>query len=82
MPIPDEPRLLRRRMAMLGLDPYVTECGETQIFHEIERRCAECDVRKVCANDLKHRPHDAVWESYCPNAGVFNKLSDAWWLPH
>jgi hypothetical protein len=73
--------LLRWRMATLGLDPYLIECGETQAFHEIERRCAECDVRDACAMDLMGDPKNPLWESYCPNSRVIDALVKAWWLP-
>ena len=72
--------LLDCRMAMLGLDLYAIECGDSETFDKIKRRCTSCDFREDCAVDLKRDPNNPVWETYCPNSGAFNALAKAWWL--
>lgn len=74
--------LLECRMTMLGLDPYVIERDDRETFDLITQRCASCDCREACAVDLKRDPNNPVWESYCPNAGVFILLTEVWWRMH
>jgi hypothetical protein len=73
--------LLACRMAMLGLDFDAIARADRAILAEIRRRCAACDTRDACAVDLQRDPNNPVWESYCPNAPVFNALTATWWLP-
>ena len=72
--------LLDCRLAMLGLDLHVSKRGDSETFELIKRRCANCGVREACAVDLKRDPNDPVWETYCPNAGLLNALTEASWL--
>ena len=53
--------LLACRLAMLGLDPYVIECGDRETFDQIKRLCTSCDFREACAVDLKRDPNNPVW---------------------
>jgi hypothetical protein len=71
--------LLDCRMAMLGLDPHVIECGDRETFDQINRRCTRCGFREACTVDLKRDPNNPVWESYCPNSATLNALTEAWW---
>lgn len=81
--MPDEQLdLLHCRMEMLGLDVDAIERADRGAVDEIKRRCTSCDSREACVVDLKRDPNNPVWETYCPNSGVFNLLSEAWWLPH
>jgi hypothetical protein len=66
--------LLYCRMAMLGLDLYPTECGDSETFDKIRRRCASCGSREACAVDFERDPNNPAWQVYCPNVGVFNAL--------
>jgi hypothetical protein len=78
---PNEPdELLCCRMAMLGLDPSVIEAGDPEAFATIKRRCKRCEFREACTADLKRDPNNPVWESYCPNSGALNTLSEIWWV--
>ena len=72
--------LLECRMAMLGLDLNATDVGDPVMFDAIKQRCASCDCQEDCALDLQRDPNSPVWESYCPNAGAFIALAQAWWL--
>lgn len=73
-------KLLDRRLAMLGLNRHVIESGDGETFELIKRRCRTCGAPEACATDLKRDPNNPVWETYCPNAGVFNALLKARWL--
>ena len=73
-------KLLNRRLTMLGLDRHVIESGDGETFELIKRRCRTCGAPEACAVDLKRDPNNPVWETYCPNAGVFNALLKARWL--
>lgn len=64
--------LLYRRMAVLGLDLYTIECGYSQTFDKMKRRCANCRSRDACVADLQHDPKNSLWETYCPNSGVLS----------
>jgi hypothetical protein len=72
--------LLGCRLAMLGLDLHVIERGDRETFELIKRRCTNCGCREACALDLKRDPNDPVWETYCPNAGTLNAITEASWL--
>jgi hypothetical protein len=79
-PEPDD--LLDCRMAMLGLDLHAIECGNSETFEEIMRRCTSCGFREACAVDLKRDPNNPVWETYCPNSEALIALTEATWLTH
>jgi hypothetical protein len=66
--------LLYRRMAMLDL--HAIECGDSETFDEIKRRCATCSFWEACAVDLKRDPTNPVWEAYCPNSAELNALTE------
>ena len=68
--------LLYRRMALLGLDLHAVECGDSETFDEIKRRCATCGFWEACAVDLKRDPTNPVWEAYCPNSAELNALTE------
>ena len=72
--------LLSCRMAMLGLDLSAIESCGGQVFETIKRRCTHCDVREVCAVDIRRDPNDPVWETYCPNTATLVALPESWWL--
>ncbi len=77
---PENDDLLDCRLAMLGLDRHVIKQGDSETFELIRRHCKKCGVREACAVDLKRDPNNPVWETYCPNAGVLNRLTEAGWL--
>lgn len=76
----DHDDLLDCRMAMLGLDLYAIEAGDSETFDDIKRQCASCGCREVCAVDLKRDPNNPVWETYCPNSAALVALTEAQWL--
>jgi hypothetical protein len=74
--------LLDCRMAMLGLDLHEIERSDGETFNQIRRQCTSCGFRETCAVDLKRDPNNPVWETYCPNSGTLNALTETWWRTH
>jgi hypothetical protein len=69
--------LLRRRMALLALDPDEMATSEPAMFRELQIHCAQCESRKQCMLDFvrtSDQPDWQGWREYCPNGGTLNAL--------
>ena len=64
--------LLPRRMRSLDLDP---ERIEPAVMRDLQRCCASCDSKTLCAHELEDRPKGARWPKYCPNELTIGALS-------
>ncbi len=56
--------LLARRMHSLNLDPSKVEPA---VMRDLQRCCANCSSKTLCAHELEDRPKEARWPKYCPN---------------
>ncbi|HWL73492.1 MAG TPA: DUF6455 family protein [Burkholderiaceae bacterium] len=56
--------LLARRMHSLKLDPSRVEPA---VMRDLQRCCANCLSKTLCAHELEDRPKEASWPKYCPN---------------
>ena len=75
-----EVELMPRRLQQMGLDPgYVKVCG-TSIYQDLERVCATCKSRRLCARDLAKGDVESGMRSYCPNAPTIDALVVNWVL--
>jgi len=75
---PDEPELLRRRLATLHLDPDELAGSEPAMLRDLQRLCTMCRSRGRCARDFAQHAADPAWQGwrdYCPNAATLNMLS-------
>ena len=64
--------LLVRRMQSLNLDPSKVEPA---VLRDLQRCCAGCRSKALCAHELEDRPKGTSWPKYCPNEltiGVLN----------
>ena len=68
------------RLQLLGLDPgYVKVCCTTT-YQDLERACASCKSRRLCARDLARGDVESGMRSYCPNAPTIDALVVNWVL--
>lgn len=67
---PQATALLEERMRALGVTRADVEAVAHGVMGDLERTCATCGAKGVCAGDLARRPDDAAWTRYCPNAGM------------
>jgi len=72
--------LLLQRMSELGLNPDAIVRTQSELFDDLERRCALCEHRDVCIADLSQRRPDRARMDYCPNSVLLNALTEVWWL--
>jgi hypothetical protein len=56
--------LLLDRMRSLNLDPAKVEPA---VMRDLQRCCAGCLAKTLCAHELEDRPKGARWPQYCPN---------------
>ena len=70
-------RLLRCRMAALGLDGDALARTDRDTLEKLAQRCAGCEFPEGCADDLRDDPSSPVWEAYCPNSAVLTWLCGA-----
>jgi hypothetical protein len=69
--------LLRRRMAVLGVDPDGFSQIQVAIFRELQKSCSRCTQHGRCGYDLLRDaadPESSTWKGYCPNTEVLNML--------
>jgi hypothetical protein len=76
---PDAADLLLLRMTALDLDPEeISETGP-QTWRALQRVCAICESRTVCARDFTRNPAGSEWKEYCPNTGTLMALDASPW---
>lgn len=64
---PDTTELLYGRLDALSITRADVERMVPGLARDLERTCACCDRKKVCARDLEVRPEALEWKDYCPN---------------
>jgi len=73
-----EVELMPRRLQQLGLDPgYVKVCC-TSIYEDMQRVCASCKSRRLCARDLARGDVESGMRCYCPNEPTIDALIINW----
>jgi hypothetical protein len=72
---PDAAHLLYERMRALGISEADVHRAADGVMRDLQRTCAVCREKGVCEWDLRERPDDAVWKSYCPNAVTLESLT-------
>ena len=72
---PDAAHLLYERMRALGISAADVHRTADGVMHDLQRTCAYCDEKDVCEWDLRERPDDPVWKSYCHNAVTLKSLT-------
>jgi hypothetical protein len=65
---PDGSDLLRRRLAMLELDP------DASALRDLERVCTLCANKRACERNLATSVTGADWRGYCLNVPTFDAL--------
>jgi hypothetical protein len=68
---------LHERMRLLGITPADAEQIAHGLMWDMERTCARCGQKGVCARDLARRPDDPSWGGYCPNATAITAVKSA-----
>ena len=71
---PDAANLLYERMRALGISRPDVEHAASGLMRDLERTCACCNEKGVCAKDLTKQPNDPGWKNYCPNAVSLESL--------
>src|SRR6476646_8485233 len=72
---PDAANLLYERMHALGISKADVDRTADGVMRDMQRTCAVCGEKGVCEWDLKERPDDPVWKSYCHNAVTLESLT-------
>jgi hypothetical protein len=72
---PDAAHLLYERMRALGISEVDVHRAAEGVMRDLQRTCACCDEKGVCEWDLRERPDDPVWKSYCHNAVTLESLT-------
>jgi len=68
------------RLQQLGLDPgYVKMCCPST-YEDLERVCASCKSRRLCARDLARGDVESGMRSYCPGSPTIDALVVNWVL--
>lgn len=68
------PLLLPQRMSQEGIDASVVQAEWPPVWKDLQRVCALCENKSVCAHDLQHAPDAGDWRRYCGNEGTFSTL--------
>jgi hypothetical protein len=71
----DQPLLLGRMLEQLHLDAETLSRTEPEIFRDLQRVCALCDVKKRCERDLDAGTGADHFEEYCPNSLTLKAVS-------
>lgn len=71
---PDDARLLRRRMAVLDLDPERLARRVPGVMRDLERLCALCPTKKRCVKELARDPDNPAWREHCLNELTLSAL--------
>lgn len=67
--------LLHRRLKALGLDPEDIRRLSPLLLADLQRTCACCRDKELCADEMAEDPNPPGWEHYCPNAGTLRTLT-------
>jgi hypothetical protein len=77
-PQSDDPLL--RRIAALDLDIKEVTDLAPQTLRELQRTCALCANKRLCARDFtRNAGSNPAWETYCPNAATLMALNALPW---
>ena len=66
--------LMPWRLQQLGFDPGYVKVCRTSTYQHLERACASCKSRRLCARDLADGDVESGMRSYCPNAPTIDAL--------
>lgn len=69
-----EAELMRRMLALHGLDIAGLEQELPFVLRDMALTCARCSEKERCRHDLDHGAGAAEADAYCPNAGVMAAL--------
>ena len=72
--------LMPWRLQQMGLDPGYMKVCRKSAYQDLERVCASCKSRQLCAQDLASGDVDSGMRSYCPNASAIDALVVNWVL--
>jgi len=72
---PDAADLLYARLRALGMTAADFGHAKRAILRDLERTCACCGEKGICAKDLARDPADPAWKGYCPNADTLDALT-------
>jgi hypothetical protein len=72
---PEAAHPLYERMRALGISEVDVHRAADGVMRDLQRTCAVCRDKGVCEWDLRKRPDDAVWKSYCHNAVTLESLT-------
>lgn len=66
--------LMPWRLQQLGLDPGYVKVCRASTYQHLEKVCASCKSRQLCARDLTDDDVESGMQSYCPNAPTIDAL--------
>jgi hypothetical protein len=72
---PDAAYLLYERMRALGISEADVRRAADGVMGDLQRTCSCCDEKSVCEWDLRERPDDPGWRTYCHNAVTLEALT-------
>jgi hypothetical protein len=72
---PDAAHLLYERMRALGISEADVRRAADGVMRDLQRTCTVCSEKGVCEWDLRERPGDPMWKTYCHNAVTLDSLT-------
>jgi hypothetical protein len=67
--------LLKSRAKQCGIDLDELERAHGDVERDLTRCCALCRNKARCGRDLRLRPQNLIWRTYCPNSETFTAVS-------
>lgn len=72
---PQDTSMMKRMMAIHGLDYEKLRAEYSAVVRDMEVTCSRCQERKLCQHDLDHGADAHTCDQYCPNADTMKAFA-------